>query len=386
MLRREELEKIELETLAPYAQRSCETKGRKYREHEHPLRTVYQRDRDRIVHCRAFRRLEYKTQVFVNHVGDHFRTRLTHTMEVTSIGRTIARILRLNEDLTEAICLVHDVGHPPFGHSGEAILNDLMAGHDGFEHNLQSLRVVDVLERKYPDFPGLNLSWEVREGIMKHSTEYDKNSDEDPSLEDNPSLEAQIVSTADEIAYNTHDIDDGLEAGILDEQKMEDAELWKVANERFNREYPDVDREIKIYYSVRNTINFLVSDLTENSLRSIRESGVKSVDDVRKHGGTLIVFSPEVAKKDKELKRFLLDNVYRHPRVERRNEVARQIIHALFKAFVDDPEHMSDRARERIKNEPRHRVVCDYIAGMTDRYALRKYGELLGQTSYDPFQ
>jgi len=385
MLTREEFERIERETLATYAQKSCDTRGRRYEEREHPQRTVYQRDRDRIIHCRAFRRLEYKTQVFVNHEGDHFRTRLTHTMEVASIGRTIARILRLNEDLTEAICLVHDVGHPPFGHSGESILNDLMTEHGGFEHNLQSLRVVDVLERKYPDFTGLNLSWEVREGIMKHSTEYDRTSPDEPTLEDNSSLEAQIVCVADEIAYNTHDIDDGLAAGIISAEQMKDLELWKEANEDFVRDYPDVDREVKIYYSVRNTINYLVTDITQHSMELIRDSGVDSADDVRKHGSELISFSPDVGKQDQELKRFLLDNVYRHPRVERRNEVARQIIQTLFKTFMEDPQLMSENARQRSKREPKERVVCDYIAGMTDRYALKKYGELLGLASSEPF-
>ena len=385
MLTREEFERIERETLAPYAQKSCDTRGRRYEEREHPLRTVYQRDRDRIIHCRAFRRLEYKTQVFVNHEGDHFRTRLTHSMEVASIGRTIARILRLNEDLTEAICLVHDVGHPPFGHSGESILNDLMAEHGGYEHNLQSLRVVDVLERKYPDFTGLNLSWEVREGIMKHSTEYDMTSPDEPTLEDSSSLEAQIVCVADEIAYNTHDIDDGLAAGIISDEQMEDLELWKEANEDFVRDYPDVDREVKIYYSVRNTINYLVTDITQHSMELIHNSGVDSADDVRKHGHELISFSPYVGKKEQELKWFLRDNVYRHPRVERRNEVARQIIQTLFRAFIEDPQLMSENARQRSKREPKERVVCDYIAGMTDRYALKKYGELLGLASSEPF-
>jgi len=307
-------------------------------------------------------------------------------MEVASIGRTIARILRLNEDLTEAICLVHDLGHPPFGHSGESILNDLMTEHGGFEHNLQSLRVVDVLERKYRDFPGLNLSWEVREGIMKHSTEYDRTSPDDPTLEDNSSLEAQIVCVADEIAYNTHDIDDGLAAGIISEEQMEDSKLWKEANEDFVRDYPDVDREIKIYYSVRNTINYLVTDITQHSLKLIRDSGVGSADDVRKYGSELISFSPDVGRKEQELKQFLLDKVYRHPRVERRNEMARQIIQTLFKAFMEDPQLMSGNARRRSEKEPKERVVCDYIAGMTDRFALIKHNELLGLVSSDPFQ
>ena len=383
MITRKELEEIERNTLAPYAQKSADTRGRRYKRQEHPFRTVYQRDRDRIVHCRAFRRLEYKTQVFVSHEGDHYRTRLTHTMEVASIGRTIARTLRLNEDLTEAICLVHDVGHPPFGQSGEAVLNELMKEHGGFEHNLQSLRVVDVLERKYPDFPGLNLSWEVREGIMKHSTEYDKTSADDPALEDNPSLEGQIVCIADEIAYNSHDIDDGLDAGILTDEQMEEVELWKEANESFLREYPDLDKEIKIYYSVRNLINFLVGDLTEYSLKLIKKAGVQSANDVRKWKTPLIAFSPEIARKEIKLKKFLLDNVYHHPHVERRNEIARKIIQTLFNAFVEDTKLISDNARVRLKKENKYRVICDYIAGMTDRYAKKKHDEMFGLTDAD---
>ena len=383
MITREELEKIERNTLAPYAQKSADTRGRRYKRPEHPFRTVYQRDRDRIVHCRAFRRLESKTQVFVSHEGDHFRTRLTHTMEVASIGRTIARTLRLNEDLTEAICLVHDVGHPPFGHSGEAILNELMKEHGGFEHNLQSLRVVDVLERKYPDFPGLNLTWEVREGIMMHSSEYDKTSADDPALKDNPSLEGQIVCISDEIAYNSHDIDDGLDAGILADEQMEEVELWKESNESFLREYPDVDKEIKIYYGVRNLINFLVGDLTKYSLKLIKKTGVQSADDARKCKTPLITFSTEVARKETKLKKFLLDNVYHHPHVERRNEIARKIIQTLFNAFIEDSKLISDNARVRLKNENKYRVVCDYIAGMTDRYAKKKHDEIFGMTDAD---
>ena len=368
---------MERETLAPYAQMSGDTRGRRHREEEHPLRTVYQRDRDRIIHCRAFRRLEYKTQVFVNHEGDHYRTRLTHTMEVAAIGRTIARILQLNEDLTEAICLAHDVGHPPFGHSGEQVLNDLMKDHGGFEHNLQSLRVVDVIERKYPDFPGLNLSWEVREGIMKHSTEYDKTEADDPGLDDNASLEAQIVCIADEIAYNTHDIDDGLEANILTHSQMGEVDLWKEANAEFEARYPNVDEEIRIYFGVRNLINHLVNDLTANTMKLVRESGVGSANDVRKNPAVLVRFSDEIAEKEESLKRFLNENVYQNPYVRQRNEMAREIIESLFRSFLEKPEMMSETYRKRIKGEPLHLVVCDYIAGMTDRYPFKRYRKLL---------
>ncbi len=376
MLTRIEYEKLERQNLAPYAQKSGMTKGRRYPEKEHRFRTVYQRDRDRIVHCRAFRRLEYKTQVFVNHEGDHYRTRLTHTMEVASIGRVIARILRLNEDLTEAIALVHDVGHPPFGHTGEYTLNGLMAEHGGFEHNLQSLRVVDHLERKYPDFTGLNLSWEVREGIVKHLTEYDISNSKEPGLKKNPSLEAQIINFADEIAYNTHDIDDGLAAGLVSEDQLNEIELWSDANEAFRRSYPDIDPEVKIYYSVRNLINFLVLDLVKCSQEKISQANVTSPDDVRNYPKMLISFSSDVGQKLNKLKKFLYDNLYQHPRVDKMNQKTKKIIEDLFHIHLQTPSLLTETGQIKLKTEPPHRVVCDYIAGMTDRYAINRHNEI----------
>jgi len=375
MLTREEYEKFECEHLAPYAQKSGESRGRRFREPEHPWRTVYQRDRDRIVHCRAFRRLEYKTQVFVNSEGDHYRTRLTHTMEVAAIGRTIARILKLNEDLTEAIGLVHDVGHPPFGHTGESTLNELMADHGGFEHNLQSLRVVDKLERKYPDFLGLNLSWEVREGIMKHQTEYDKSAYPIKGLKNNPSLEAQIINFADEVAYSTHDIDDGLLSELLTEEMLLEVGVWNKANAEFLAKYPEADSEIKRYYAVRNLINYLVSDLVQYSSETIDQNQIQSSEDVRKFRLPLIGFSPETAAKTKQLKEFLYKNMYLHPLVTAKNTRARNIITDLFYHFLKEPELLSPTSRKKLDKEPASRVVCDYIAGMTDRYALLKYKE-----------
>jgi len=379
MIKREDYERFESENLAPYAQKSAESRGRCFPEPEHPLRTAYQRDRDRIVHCRAFRRLEYKTQVFVNSEGDHYRTRLTHTMEVAAIGRSIARVLRLNEDLTEAIGLAHDVGHPPFGHTGESTLNGLMTEHGGFEHNRQSLRVVDELELKYPDFPGLNLSWELREGIIKHKTEYDGPTNLFKDLKNNPSLEAQIINLADEIAYSSHDIDDGLGSGLLDEEMLMEMDVWREANAEFLAKYPDADSEIKRYYSVRNLINYLVSDLVIHSDGLIAKNNLGGSDDARDFPSPLIGFSPEVAGKAKRLKKFLYNNMYLHPRVNDKNQKAREVITYLFNYLLEHSLELSPASRRRLEEEETYRVICDYIAGMTDRYAQLKYSEFSGE-------
>ncbi len=376
MRTRREFEEFEHKYLAPYAQKSSETRGRVHPEEEHDLRTVYQRDRDRIVHCRAFRRLEYKTQVFLYHEGDHYRTRLTHTMEVAGIGRTVARILRLNEDLTEAIALVHDVGHPPFGHTGESALNELMAAHGGFEHNLQSLRVVDFLEKKYPDFDGLNLSWEVREGIIKHRDNMPPSQLTIGGLGKFPSLEAQLIDYADEIACNTHDIDDGLASNVLSEQHLAETELWRQVNAEFRRLYPNLNSEVRIFFSVRNLINFLVSDLAANSLEMIRQHGVQSADQVRNSFLPLVGFSPAVARAMRELRDFLYANLYQHPVVERRNAISRKIVEKLFHIYLAEPSLLEDFFRQRAPDIPVERIACDYIAGMTDRHALEKYNEI----------
>ncbi len=376
MRTRKEYEQFEEKYLAPYAQKSSETKGRRHPEKEHDLRTAYQRDRDRIVHCRAFRRLEYKTQVFLNHEGDHYRTRLTHTMEVASIGRTVARILRLNEDLTEAIALVHDVGHPPFGHTGEAALDELMADYGGFEHNRQSLRVVDFLEKKYPDFDGLNLSWEVREGIIKHRDRRSLSKLHIEGLGKLPSLEAQIIDYTDQIACNTHDIDDGLASNLLSDDHLLETELWRRVNLDFRRAYPDVNSEVRIFYSVRNLINFLVSDLASNSSKLISQHDVKSADGARNSPVPLIGFSPEVAKAMDELRDFLYANLYNHPVVMKKNTVSKKIIQKLFHIYVAEPSLFNQSFARRSHDVPIQKVVCDYIAGMTDRYALQKYNEV----------
>ncbi len=376
MRTRKEYEEFERKYLAAYAQKSGETKGRCHPEKEHDLRTAYQRDRDRIVHCRAFRRLEYKTQVFLNHEGDHYRTRLTHTMEVATIGRTVARILRLNEDLTEAIGLVHDVGHPPFGHTGEAALNELMAGYGGFEHNRQSLRVVDFLEKKYPDFDGLNLSWEVREGITKHRDPGSLSKLGIQGLGRFPSLEAQIIDYADQIACNTHDIDDGLASNLLSDEHLAETELWRRVNIQFRRAYPNVNSEVRLFYSVRNLIDFLVSDLVSNSSRVISQYNVQSADQARNGPLPLIGFSTEIAKAMEQLRDFLYVNLYDHPVVMKRNIISKRIIQKLFHIYVEEPSLFKDSFGARAADVPVQEVVCDYIAGMTDRYALQKYNEI----------
>jgi len=375
MRTRLEYEEFEERHLAPYAQKSSQTRGRVHPEKEHPLRTVYQRDRDRIVHCRAFRRLEYKTQVFLNHEGDHYRTRLTHTMEVAGIGRTVARILGLNEDLTEAIALVHDVGHPPFGHTGESALNELMEKFGGFEHNLQSLRVVDSLEKKYPDFDGLNLSWEVREGIIKHRDRCWSPGLRLEGLGRFPSLEGQIIDCADQIAYNTHDIDDGLASNLLSDAHLSETALWRQVNLESRRSYPNSGSEVRIFHSVRNLIDFLVSDLATQSSKTIAEQGVQSADGARNSPVPLIGFSPEVANGMRELRDFLYANLYQHPIVEGRNAISRKIIEKLFRLYVVEPATFDESLSRRGTDLPIERIVCDYIAGMTDRYALEKYNE-----------
>lgn len=382
MLKREETEQIEREKLAPYAMKSCNSRGRKYPEPEHPMRTAFQRDRDRIIHSSAFRRLEYKTQVFVNHEGDYYRTRLTHTLEVVQITRTMARALRLNEDLAEAIALAHDLGHTPFGHSGERILNGLMKDNGGFEHNLQSLRVVDCLEDKYPDFKGLNLTWEVREGIIKHSSEHDTPElmrEFEPQLK--PTLEAEIVNIADEIAYNNHDIDDGLTSEMITVEQLNNISIWQENHERVLMEMPDHPFKVKRHQTVRYIINTLVTDLIENVINNIEKHGIEGVDDVRNCRETIVSFSPEVLDKNRELKLFLRKNLYNHYRVIRMAEKANRFMTELFNAYNASPEQLPPHVYRQIDGSNRERIIADYIAGMTDRYALDEYKKL-----FDPYE
>ena len=379
---REEYEKRENQFLAPYAMKSSETRGRRYPEPKHPYRTEFQRDRDRIVHSTAFRRLEYKTQVFVNHEGDHYRTRLTHTLEVAIIARSIARSLRLNEDLTEAIALAHDLGHTPFGHSGEEALNELLKDKGGFEHNRQCIRVVDFLEQHYPEFTGLNLTFEVREGILKHHSDYDNPQlDWELGLGGNPSLECQIVNLADEIAYNCHDVDDGLASGVLSEAQLSGIELWQEHFKYITGQFPEADEQLRRHTMVRRLINHLVTDLTEQAEKNIESDTPKSPEDVRKGKRHLIAFSETISRQSVQLKLFLYQNMYKHYRMVRMSEKAKRIISELFKAYMANIDILPDHIKSRMDNELRHVVVADYIAGMTDRFAAAEYKKLI-----DPFE
>ncbi|MEE9542457.1 MAG: deoxyguanosinetriphosphate triphosphohydrolase, partial [Thermodesulfobacteriota bacterium] len=304
--------------LAPYAIKGSETRGRRFPEPEHPFRSPFQRDRDRIIHSNAFRRLEYKTQVFVFHEGDHYRTRLTHTIEVAQIARTISRALGLNEDVSEAISLAHDLGHPPFGHTGEKSLNRLMKDSGGFEHNAHSLKIVEVLERRYPGFNGLNLTWEVREGIVKHSSEHDRPGlTEDYEMNMRPCLEAQIVDIADEIAYNNHDIDDGLSSELIETEALMEVELWRVSFNEVKELYPDEEPKILKYQTIKKIINSQVTDLIDTIKKVIEDESITTVEEVRKRERRIARFSPEMDKMNGELKRFLKKNLYYHHRVLR---------------------------------------------------------------------
>jgi dGTPase len=376
MLRRIDLEQREQDTLAPYAVQSVNSGGRMYPEDEHPFRLAFQRDRDRIVHSTAFRRLEYKTQVFVNHEGDHFRTRLTHTLEVAQIARTIARSLRLNEDLTEAIALAHDLGHPPFGHAGERAMNEMMQPYGGFEHNQQSLRIVEVLEERYPEFPGLNLTWETRDGLKKHQPRFLRGDEIGHATVVGPSLEAQVADYADEIAYNNHDIDDGLTSQMIGLDSLREMLLWEEHFREIEQRFPRVSRKVQWRQTVRAVINSLVLDLCEETLGRLETSRITGVDEVRRSPQRLVGFSVRIERKNAELKLFLLEHLYRHYRIIRMAEKARRIIHDLFKTFLESPKQMPPSFFARIGKEDIPRVVCDYIAGMTDRYALDEHRKL----------
>ena len=371
--------------LAPYAARSSRSRGRRHAETFKDDRTHFQRDRDRIIHCAAFRRLEYKTQVFVNHEGDYYRTRLTHTLEVAQIARGIARAMGLNEDLTEAITLAHDLGHTPFGHSGEEVMNRLMAEHGGFEHNRQSLRIVEELEERYPGFSGLNLTFETREGIIKHASQHDR--PDGDSLEEYlpgvvPTLEAQIINLADEIAYNNHDIDDGLTSGMLDLDELRSQvplvdRIFRVVEER----YPGIDPTRKKYQAISHLIGFLIGDLVAHSTARLREHDVRSLEDLREKNLAAVAFSPETRAENDRLKEFLLQHLYRHYRVERMRIKGEMVLTALFRTYMETPTLLPKKYQAMIEASGKARVICDYIAGMTDRYALDEYKRL-----FEPFE
>ena len=376
MLGREDLERREHEMLAPYACKSAYSGGRVYPEEEHPVRLAFQRDRDRIVHSTAFRRLEYKTQVFVNHEGDHFRTRLTHTLEVAQIARTIARSLGLNEDLTEAIALAHDLGHPPFGHAGERAMNEMMQPYGGFEHNQQSLRIVEVLEDRYPEFPGLNLTWETRDGLKKHQPHVLPADAYGLAAAIAPSLEAQVADFADEIAYNNHDIDDGLTSQMIELESLREVPLWEEHFRTVQHRFPQAPRKILWRQSIRSIINSLVVELCEETLRRLVAARISNVEDVRLAVQPLVGFGQVMERKNAELKLFLLEHLYRHYRVIRMAEKARRIVHDLFTVYADSPRQLPPSFSTRITTEGTPRVVCDYIAGMTDRFALEEHRKL----------
>jgi dGTPase len=378
---RQELEQIERQILAPYAQFSGDTCGREHKEAPPEWRTQYQRDRDRVIHSRAFRRLEYKTQVFLNGSGDHLRTRLTHTIEVAAISRNIASALKLNSDLAETIALAHDLGHSPFGHKGETVLARLMKGHGGFEHNSHSLRIVEQLEQKYPNFSGLNLSWEVREGLAKHHTSYDhpgKRKDFDAK---NSSLEAQIANLADEITYYSHDLDDGLDSGLLSEKNLiRHVRIFSQAARRVKKEFGNLADESRRYFIIRTIIDLQIRDVVENSERLIAKAGVQSADDVRLCVKPLIAYSPKRRALNQELRNYLYKNLYYNPIVHQPNLRAVKLLGELFNYYLKHPKEIGESSRRRLKKIGLHRAVCDYLAGMTDRYVMLEYQRIFGET------
>ena len=364
-----------MRVLAPFAQKSGESRGRKYPEPSHAYRTEFQRDRARIIHARAFRRLEYKTQVFLNGTGDHLRTRLTHSIEVASISRTIARALSLNEDLAEAIALAHDLGHSPFGHSGEEMLAECMREHGGFDHNRQSRRVVELLEAAYPAFPGLNLTFEVREGLQKHQAFYDPPVAGEEKYRC-PSLEAQIANLADEITYYSHDLDDAVDFEILRATQLEETAVWRRSHESVGARYPDVREPALHKLIIGDIIDAQVQDVVTTSAEAIAQAGVQSADEVRRQPAPLIRYSEGLLEANQELRGFLYKNVYYHPRVAEVNRRACEMLRAVFQAYVLAPERLGEGATKRIESEGLHRTICDYIAGMTDRYLLEEHARL----------
>ena len=372
----EDYEREESGQLARWAVPPNGSSGRAIPEAGHGYRAEIQRDRARIIHCNSFRRLDGKTQVFLNGTGDHYRTRLTHTIEVASISRTIARALRLNEDLAESIALAHDLGHPPCGHRGEEELDSLLREHGGFDHNAQSLRIVQLLEEKYPAFPGLNLTWDVREGIQKHAEGY--TNPLDGSLYPSPSLEAQITDLADEIAYSSHDLDDGLDAHLLSLKALENVPLWKRVEENALREFPGLDCMRYRGFVIRCLVNLLVDDLVAETSRNLAAAGVRSLADVRRHPTRLAAFSKTIRQDLSGLRRHLFQNLYHSPEVAGANEQAARMISELHHFLVAHPERMGRKARSRIERDGVHRSVGDYISGMTDRYLARQHRELLG--------
>ncbi|MGI8432150.1 MAG: deoxyguanosinetriphosphate triphosphohydrolase [Chthoniobacterales bacterium] len=375
--RREEMEADEQRTLAPFAQKSGDSSGREHPEPRHAYRTEFQRDRARIIHSRAFRRLEYKTQVFLNGTADHLRTRLTHTFEVASVSRTIARALGLNEDLTEAIALAHDLGHAPFGHSGEEMLAECMREHGGFEHNRQSLRVVELLEEVYPAFPGLNLTCEVLEGLQKHVGRVSNLPGEDEGkLQTCPTLEAQVADLADEITYYSHDLDDALDFAILDSDQLDQVVVWRRSHERVQARAPELAGAELHKNIIRDIIDLQVRDVVATSARTIAAAAPADAAAVRRGPEKLIRYSDSFGAANGALRKFLYENVYYHPRVAQVNRRACEMLRVVFEGYVREPERLGDAAARRIEREGLYRTACDYIAGMTDRYLLEEHARL----------
>src|SRR3989338_6732757 len=391
MIRRSDLEEREIQTLAPYAVKARFGKGRKYPEKEHEFRTAFQRDRDRILHSTAFRRLQYKTQVFVNHEGDHYRTRLTHTLEVSQIGRTICRVLGLNEDLIEAISLAHDLGHGPFGHAGERALTQIMKGHGGFEHNLQSLRIVEVLEESYPEFPGLNLSFEVLDGMKKHGEPLSLRSGaaKSPAAKGGGSrkrkipvyLEAQLADIADEIAYDSHDVEDALRSGLIEESALEELALWREITSYIRKKYASIDESQKRRLATRLLINRQAQDLISNTQKNIDRCGIRSLSDLGKTSERMVGFSREMTQLKKEWRSFLSERFYNHYRIVRMTEKGVRLIRAIFQVYLERPAQLPPTTVKRAKKEGLYRAICDYIAGMTDRFAQDEYQRL-----FEPYE
>ncbi len=372
---RSEGERREAELLAPYAVKSGDSRGRLHREAEHDVRTVFQRDRDRVIHSRAFRRLEYKTQVFVYHEGDHYRNRLTHTIENAQIARTLARALRLNEDLAEAVALAHDLGHTPFAHAGERVLDELMRDEGGFDHNRQTLRVVDLLEFRYPAFVGLNLCYETREGLLKHGCDW-PHPVPVPELENQRYLEAQIADLADEIAYSNHDLDDGLSSGILQREELESLWIWQEAQKIAEDRWSGADTPIDARQIITALIDLWVSDAIEASTKRLAEAGPKTADGARRCDAPLIGYSVQVEEGKRELKHFLREHFYYHPRVKRMTDRAEKILTDLFEIHRADLDLLPEKVRRGAGSEDPARLVADYIAGMTDRFAMATHARL----------
>ncbi len=379
LLSRTELEAREIAWLAPYAIRAQESRGRVWPEAEHPYRTAYQRDRDRIIHTTPFRRLEYKTQVFVYTEGDHYRNRLTHSIEVAQIGRTLARSLGCNEDLVEAICLAHDLGHPPFGHVGEGVLNDLMRNHGGYDHQRQTYRILTELERRYPEHPGLNLTYEVLEGVVKHDTDYDVVDATAYSPDERGTLECQLANLADEIAYNTSDLDDGLRSGILDPRAITDLAIGKIVLDSLHEPAPvDLNAPLLRYRFIRRLVGIEVADVLQATNQLLVEGNVTSLDVLRAQAANVASYSSALRDCNQELKQFLFENFYRHYRVVRMAVKAERLLRDIFTAYVSEPRQLAPDLHARVQAAPGdlQRVVCDYIAGMTDRYAIQEHKRL----------